>query len=827
MFKFLRLLVLIGGVLINLPGHATSQISLLDVVEALQAKGHRFLYSSDLVSDQVSVQVDEISIRALQIALPQVALKMKRVGLLWVVTTADTAKHKVSGYLLSLDGDPIKEAIIQVAGGNQVVHSRHDGYFEIVPGSENEKLEFRAPGFQKQVLSIQMAQESPVILLPNSWIESMIVTGSRYRLPLQKDFTSTLYLSADEMQLVPALGGDSLRVVTTLPGVSSVGVSAKPRIRGGLQDELLVLLDGVELIEPFHLSDFQSVFSTIDDRTIDSVDFYTGGFPARYGNRMSGVMDISTAMPISEPQTEVGLSLFSSFINTRGYDDKGIPKDWILSLRRGNLADLSNITSSDWGEPKYLDAFARMGLTLSDKSNLYFGAVAVVDDVRLNNDEEKAASKIDTVHLWSRFDHQINDSLYTAFVFSLLENEREQTQRIIPEANDINEPDPEVPGFLDYQQSIQRVALRNDYSLVFDSNQFEFGLQIEYVRGDYDYQSKIDRGFLGELLGGEQQVTGNSDLDVEGWSGGIYASAQVSVNSKLTLQPGIRWDFQDYSNVEFTEHASPRVGLLYDLSQNINLRASIGRFYQPQAMNELQVVDGINHFFEPQKSDQAIVSLEWESERLQFRAEAYYKRYRDQKPRFENLFNTFVLLPQMEPDRIMLKPEKGLVKGFEIESRMDLTDQLSGQIRYGYMNAKDRINGRWVPRRWSQRHTAHAGLFWRQDDFNFSVGMSWHTGWRSSVLPASLALDDTLALEKIINNKELKNYFSVDISASKTWLIGKTSITLHADVINLLGRNNIAGLEYDIDERGERVFLNPNKKKVLPLAPSIGVIISF
>ncbi len=827
MLKYFRLLIFMGCSAVAAPLLASNEASLLDVIEALQERGHRFLYSSDLVNERVSINIDEFSIRALQLALPQVSLKVKRVGLIWVVTAADTMQQQVSGYLLSLDGEPIRDAIIQVAGENRLVHSRDDGYFEIVPNAEHESLEFSAPGYQKQVLSIEMARESPVILLPNNWIESMIVMGSRYRLPLQKDFISTLYLSAEEMQLAPALGGDSLRVVTSLPGVSSVGVSAKPRIRGGLQDELLVLLDGVELIEPFHLSDFQSVFSTIDDRAIESVDFYTGGFPARYGNRMSGVMDISTAMPVSKPQTEIGISLFSSFVNTRGYSDHKIPKDWIVSLRRGNLADLSNMTSSDWGEPKYLDAFARLGLTLSDRSNLYFGAVAVADDVTLNNDEETAESNIDTVHLWTRYDHQLSDKFYTALVLSLLKNERAKTQKITPEATDINEPDPEIPGFLDYRQNIERVALRNDYSLALDDNQFEFGLQVEYVSSEYDYLSKIDRGLLGELLNGQQQVSGNAKVDVDGWSGGIYASAQISVTPKLTLQPGVRWDFQDYSNTGFSEYVSPRAGLLYDINQHINLRASIGRFYQPQAMNELQVIDGINHFFKPQKSDQAIISMEWENERLYFRTEAYYKSYRDQKPRFENLFNTFVLLPQMEPDRAMLEPEKGMVKGVEFEGRVVLTDQFSAQLRYGYMSARDRINGRWVSRRWSQRHTAHAGLIWNRDDAHFSVGVSWHTGWRSTELPSRLTLGETFAVESVINNKELRNYFSVDISASKTWQVGKSRITLHADVTNLLGRNNIAGLEYDIDEQNDRLFVNSNKKKVLPMAPSVGIIVTF
>ena len=52
---------------------------------------------------------------------------------------------------------------------------------------------------------------------------------------------------------------------------------------------MTVLLDGVELIEPFHLRDFQGVFSAIDPRVVSGVQVYSGGFPATYGDALSGL----------------------------------------------------------------------------------------------------------------------------------------------------------------------------------------------------------------------------------------------------------------------------------------------------------------------------------------------------------------------------------------------------------------------------------------------------------------------------------------------------------------------------------------------------------
>ena len=505
-------------------------------------------------------------------------------------------------------------------------------------------LEISAEGYQSQQLRTGAISDRPVVLLPEDWIETIIVTGSRYYIPHYRGVLSSTFLSAEEMNLVPALGGDAMRVVTKMPGVSSVGVTAKPQVRGGLADEVLILMDGVELLDPFHLADFYSVFSTIDDRTIDSIDFYTGGFPARYGNRMSAVMDVSSALPIAEPGTELGISLFSTFINTRGVSDGERPKDWIVSARRGNLSEISRLTDSKWGEPSYADAFGRVAVQLKDTTNLHFGAMLISDDVVLTDDEESAGSEVDTQHIWSRIDHQIAENFYGSLVMSYLRSDREQFQRIAEEEPDPEEEEADVPGFLDYDQTIERFTLRNDYSFALGNEHLlEFGLQAEYGDSSYNYASRIDRGVIAEVLGLAPIIQGNSQVESQGWSGGIYASMHAQITSKFSLQPGLRWDVQDYYFGKSDDQFSPRLGLSYEPNDQLRLHASLGRFYQPEGQQELQIRDGLNTFSEPQKSDQIIMGAEWERDELRIKGEAYYKEYDQLKPRYENLFNTFVL----------------------------------------------------------------------------------------------------------------------------------------------------------------------------------------
>ena len=75
--------------------------------------------------------------------------------------------------------------------------------------------------------------------------------------------------------------------------------------------------DGLRLYNPYHLKNFQSIFSTVDPRLVRSIDVYTGGFPAIYGDRMSSVIDIASMTPPEERYPRAQLELFQHRILER------------------------------------------------------------------------------------------------------------------------------------------------------------------------------------------------------------------------------------------------------------------------------------------------------------------------------------------------------------------------------------------------------------------------------------------------------------------------------------------------------------------------------
>ena len=107
--------------------------------------------------------------------------------------------------------------------------------------------------------------------------------------------------------MLPHFGDDLYRAVMVVPGVSGGDISGRFNVRGGLHDEVLVRLDGLELFEPLHLKDFQGVFTILDPNVIGSLEVTTGGYPVEFGDRMTAVLDMTTLKPRSRRTGEVGL----------------------------------------------------------------------------------------------------------------------------------------------------------------------------------------------------------------------------------------------------------------------------------------------------------------------------------------------------------------------------------------------------------------------------------------------------------------------------------------------------------------------------------------
>ncbi len=177
----------------------------------------------------------------------------------------------------------------------------------------------------------------------------------------------TQSIGAAETAVWPHLGNDAFRAVGLLPGTASSEASSQVHIRGGRDDEVLVVLDGLELLAPYHLQEFDSALSIVAPSFLERVELSTGGYPAEYGDRMSGVIDMTTLTPPRSRRFELGLGLLYGEASASAT----LPGDrgrWYGAARGGNYHLALEVNGRD-EKPSYWDTFGKLELAPPSRSD--------------------------------------------------------------------------------------------------------------------------------------------------------------------------------------------------------------------------------------------------------------------------------------------------------------------------------------------------------------------------------------------------------------------------------------------------------------------------
>lgn len=653
-------------------------------------------------------------------------------------------------------------------------------------------------------------------------VERLIVAASRYELRRAQS-VPRLSITDFDLEYLPDLGDDSMRAVARLPGMASNGWSATTSVRGGEIGETLIRLDGLRLYDPFHLRDFQSVFSAIDPGIVRSMDVYTGGFPASFGERMSGVIDVETIPASSELSHELGLSFFnSSFLSSGNFaDEKG---QWVASIRRSNLDILYDRFSEQTERPRYTDVFTKLSFDLSDRIRLTGSLLRLEDDISLSDDvdrEERASARQLDTYAWLRLDHSINGRLSgsTLLARSMLESDRRGSSAKAGVSR----------GSLTDVRSFAFDTIQSEWSRVIGARMLlEFGGSITLSDGAYRYQDQAIFDLLFDVEGAPDQESRNRSIfaSPDGRQVDLFTSLRLDWTPALTTEFGIRWN-RTTTGQRKARTLDPRFGVRYSLTERSSVRASLGRFHQPQAINELQVNDGVTTFFAPQRADQIVVGFDHSvSAGIELRVEAYDKSISDLRPRFENLLNTRVLLPELKPDRIEVAPTAARGRGIEF----GVDGELGNYRWWGSLSlahVRDRIGDVEVPRSWDQARAVSAGFIWAGPKWNVSSALAYRSGWPTTPVALDSTADAPTAVALGRNSERLGAFGSLDLRVSRRIELEQSELMLSLEFANLTNRANPCCFEYEIGDEEETGLLVLDQLNYLPTIPSLGVVWKF
>ncbi|MFP4367332.1 MAG: carboxypeptidase-like regulatory domain-containing protein, partial [Bacteroidales bacterium] len=212
------------------------------------------------------------------------------VTLVLVISTTNLmAQTRVSGFVRdSLTREVLIGAHVIDSTTNRAVVTNNNGFFSISSTVGNQ-LTFSFVGYQPKTIIIDKSAGSlmEVLLSPGTDIDEVVVTH------ISRPAFNISSLSSLDLQQIPSLGAkpDIMKSIQLLPGISSqYEGSSLISVRGGNPGENLYLFDNVAVIYVNHLGGFMSVFNP---DMINNIDIYKGGFPSRYGGRLSSIMDIA------------------------------------------------------------------------------------------------------------------------------------------------------------------------------------------------------------------------------------------------------------------------------------------------------------------------------------------------------------------------------------------------------------------------------------------------------------------------------------------------------------------------------------------------------
>jgi len=644
-------------------------------------------------------------------------------------------------------------------------------------------------------------------------LEEIAVFASRYRVDPRNDARAA-ELKREDIEALPGLDQDVLRVTKYLPGTANNGVSSRPYVRGGRQNELAVYYDGIPLFEPFHFKDFQGLLGVLDPAIVGSLDFYSGVLPARFGDRLSGALDIVPRAAGADDTWIFGVSpLFASGVTSGRFDSHDI--EWLGAARSSVVGLVLDDVDRRVGDPDFSDALARFTVPVGARGRLIAGWMLLDDslDFHRADDSEIARASYRDATGWVRGEFSLDDALdlHTA----LSHTERHTTRRGSITRNN-------ALGSVDDIRRHDATTARVELVRHTGDSQLVAGIEAQHYVSEYEYRgdATFDPRFAAAF--GRSDFAFAQNLDVGGDAYAAYLSDSWDVTPTLGLSAGLRWDAQRYDGFSDSQ-LSPRLALEYQPNARWRLRAALGRMYQAERPDELQIQDAEGIFHAVQRADQAVLSVERRIGRdWSLRTEAFQKHIADPLPIYENLLDALVPLPELEVDRVRVAPRASLAYGVESTLRWQPAERWAGWMAYSWTESQDEFRGFKRARTWDQRNAVNAGLSWTRRPWQLSGTVQWRSGWRRNVLDLVDPASGELALEPR-NSHAYPRVVSVDLRATWTLALPASALHFYADVGNAANRQTPCCTNYALTEDNGTWSLRRDYDSTFPRYVLLGV----
>lgn len=645
-------------------------------------------------------------------------------------------------------------------------------------------------------------------------------------------------LTREQIETFPQLGEDVFRSLRRLPGVASGDISTKLHLRGGRDREVLYVLDGMELYEPYHLKDFEGTLGVIDVNAVGGIDLHAGGFSVDFGDRMAGVFDMETRRPPEEGmRTALGLSITNASFMSRGEFAQG-KGQWLFSARRGYLDIALAMTDADDDiSPKYYDVLGKVEYQFGSKHVVSAHLLHAGDDLELAQTalEDNSTGRITTgwgnSYGWLTWKAFFSPRVRARTLFSGGRISRSRNG-FMEELGRIQGPE---AAWVSDEGSFDFAGLKHEWTVDFtDRFAARAGITFKKLWSDFDYlhwARNLVADHTAERVG--QTDTVLVRLDPTGSETGAWMAARFKPVSWGTVELGLRHDRHSHTD---DSDLSPRVHAVMDVTENTTVRAGWGRYHQSQGIVELEVSDGETEFAPSERATQIAAGVEHRlGNGIHARFEVYTREIARPRREYLNLWREILAFPELEGDRVRVDPSEARARGFEVLISQD-GPAWDWSASYVLAKAEDRIENVWVPRFMDQRHALNLTVGWRPNP-NWTLAGAWHihSGWPYT--PQEIQFD-TLTVFRgeggswplswreefgPLNADRLPSYHRLDLRATRRFHLRRGTLDVYVDLFNAYNQSNLRSYDYELRWLNQRnMYVRTPDEELLPILPSIG-----
>ncbi len=294
-------------------------------------------------------------------------------------------KYVVSGYVKdSISGETLISVNIINRKEQKVVTTNNYGYYTYISHNDEIELTFSYIGYLPKKIHLHLRADTTinVKLLQQNEIEEIIVSDKENNFVMQSDYNGGYLLNLNGSRKQPVVFGeaDIMKSIQNIAGIQGGKEgTAGLYVRGGSPDQNLILLDGVPIYNVNHLFGFFSVFNS---DAVNSVKIYKEGMPARYGGRLTSVVDIYMKEGnLNKLKVNTTLGLIASKITIEAPIVKS-KSSFMLSVRRSYIDLLLKPFGDDnsmLNNYRFYDICAKFNYSFTDKSKLFLSVYAGKD----------------------------------------------------------------------------------------------------------------------------------------------------------------------------------------------------------------------------------------------------------------------------------------------------------------------------------------------------------------------------------------------------------------------------------------------------------------